>query len=60
MSDARDERITSLTISNLRVWQIGDILTLLQDNGYEVEINLDKDYSPGNLSTTQRAQVTAP
>ena len=53
---ARDERITSLTISNLRVWQIGDVLTLLQDNGYEVEINLDKDYQPGNLATTQQAK----
>jgi hypothetical protein len=38
----RDERITSLVISNLRVWQIGDILTLLQDAGYEIEINLSK------------------
>ena len=54
---ARDERITSLTISNLRVWQIGDVLTLLQDNGYEVEINLDKDYQPGHLATTQREQA---
>lgn len=38
----RDERLTSLTFSNLRVWQVGDVLTLLQDAGYDVEINLDK------------------
>ena len=28
-----DQRITSLVISNLRVWQIGDVITLLQDAG---------------------------
>ena len=38
-----DQRITSLTISNLRVWQIGDVITLLQDAGYSVEINIDRE-----------------
>jgi hypothetical protein len=37
-----DQRVTSLTIDNLRVYQIGDVITLLQDAGYQVEINIDK------------------
>lgn len=47
----RDDRVTSLTINNLRVWQVADVLTLLQDVGYAVEINIDKEdptvYSSG-------------
>jgi len=31
------------------------VITLLQDNGYQVEINLDKDYSPARAPVTRAA-----